>query len=49
MLRTIEYGEIRIVGAVDRRFDVSLGFDLIGEWEFFQLPDGEIVALETLD
>lgn len=49
MLRTIEYGTVRIVDAVDGRFDTFLGSDLIGEWEFYQLPDGEVVALEVLE
>lgn len=46
MLRTVEFGLIRIVKKVDIHFDTLIGFDLIGEWEFWQLPDGEIVALE---
>ena len=49
MLNTVEFGWVRIVGSVDHRFAVCLGWDLAGEWEFFQLPDGEIVAVEDLE
>ena len=49
MLRTVEFGEIRIVESVDPRFDTFAGFDLIGEWSFWQLPDGEVVALEETE
>ena len=43
MLNTVEFGLIRIVeaGAVDRRFDVLVGYDLVCEWAFWQLADGE--------
>lgn len=46
MLRTVEFGAIRIVESVDPRFDTFCGWDLIGEWSFWQMPDGEVVALE---
>ena len=49
MLNTVEFGWVRIVDFVDCRFAVCLGWDLVGEWKFFQLPDGEIVALEDLE
>ncbi len=51
MLNTVEFGLIRIVeaGAVDRRFDVLVGYDLVCEWEFWQLADGEVVAVEVED
>jgi len=49
MLRTVEFGTIRIVESIDSRFDTFIGFDCVGEWEFYQLPSGEIVALESLD
>lgn len=47
MLRTVEFGEIRIVESVDTRFDTFVGFDLIGEWAFWQTSDGEVVAVEV--
>jgi len=46
MLNTVEFGLIRIVDKVDTHYDTFIGSDLIGEWEFWQLPSGEIVALE---
>ena len=51
MLNTVEFGLIRIVeaGAVDRRFDVLVGYDLVCEWAFWQLADGEVVAVEVID
>jgi len=51
MLNTVEFGLIRIVeaGAVDRRFDILVGYDLVCEWAFWQLADGEVVAVEVID
>ena len=51
MLRTVDFGTIRIVEieSIDPRFDVFVGFDLIGEWAYWQMPDGEIVAVEMVD
>ena len=53
MLDTYEYGRIRIVdrSEVNSKFDTHLGFDIIGEWEFWQIhdmdidKDNEIVAI----
>lgn len=48
-LNTVEFGTIRIANKaeVNPQFDTNLGWDLIGEWNFWQLADkdGEIVAL----
>ena len=49
MLRTVEFGTIRIVESVDPRFDTFCGWDLLGEWSFWMLPDGEVVALEEVE
>ena len=49
MLRTVEFGTIRIVESVDPRFDTFCGWDLLGEWSFWVLPDGEVVALEEVE
>lgn len=50
-LNTVEFGTIRIAdeAEVNPQFDTNLGFDLIGEWHFWQLCDknGEIVAIPT--
>lgn len=45
MLKTWKYGTIRIVkNRPDHRFDTFIEWDLIGEWEYWQLLSGEIVA-----
>lgn len=49
MLRTVEFGTIRIIESVDPRFDIFCGWDLLGEWSFWMLPDGEVVALEEVE
>lgn len=49
MLRTVEFGTVRIVESVDPRFDTFCGWDLLGEWSFWVLPDGEVVALEEVE
>ena len=49
MLRTVEFGTIRIIESVDPRFDTFCGWDLLGEWSFWMLPDGEVVALEEVE
>ena len=49
MLRTVEFGTIRIVESIDPRFDTFCGWDLLGEWSFWVLPDGEVVALEEVE
>ena len=49
MLRTVEFGTIRIVESVDPRFDTFCGWDLLGEWSFWMMPDGEVVALEEVE
>ena len=47
MLNTVEFGWIRIVRErPDFRFWNLIGTDLIGEWEFWYVEDGEIVAYE---
>lgn len=47
MLRTLEYGTIRVIEAETiTRFDEFLRSDLIGEYDFYMLPDGEVVAVE---
>lgn len=47
MLNTVEFGWIRIVTArPDCRFWTLIGTDLIDEWEFWYIADGEIVAYE---
>lgn len=45
MLNTWEFGLIRIVEKVDARFDTFIRSDIIGEWEYWQFPSGEIVAV----
>ncbi len=47
MLNTIEFGLIKIVDetVINPLYDTFLGFDLICEWAFYQLPNGEIVAV----
>ena len=51
MLNTVEFGFICIVESadIDPRFDTLIGYDLICEWEFWQLANGEIVAVEVVD
>ena len=48
-LNTIEFGIIRIANKaeINHQWDTNLGWDLVGEWNFWQLADkdGEIVAL----
>ena len=44
-LKTWEFGTIRIVTECpDVRFDSFIRCDIIGEWEYWQLLSGEIVA-----
>ncbi len=51
MLNTVEFGLVRVVESVevDPRFDVLVGYDLVCEWAFWQLADGEVVAVEVID
>ena len=51
MLNTIEFGLIRIVSAftIKEPFDSFIGQDLICEWNFYQLANGEIVAVENAE
>lgn len=45
MLNTVEFGWIRIVKTRPSiMWDNFIDWDLIGEWEFWQLMNGEIVA-----
>ena len=45
MLNTVEYGWIRVVAVrPDYRFWTLIDLDLAGEWEFWYVEDGEIVA-----
>ena len=48
MLYTVEFGKIRIIPCHKlTQFDSYIGQDVVCEWNFFQLPDGEIVAVEN--
>lgn len=48
MLNTVEFGKIRIMSCHKlTMFDTCIGQDIVNEWNFFQLPDGEIVAVEN--
>lgn len=48
MLKTVEFGCIRIVDENSiTRFDSYIGQDAVCEWNFYQLADGEIVAIEN--
>lgn len=51
MLNTVEFGLICIVDMSDinPRFDTLIGYDLMCEWAFWQLVDGEVVAVEVED
>ena len=49
VLKTVEFGTICIVESVDPRFDTFCGWDLMGEWSFWMMPDGEVVALEEVE
>lgn len=44
MLQTAFFGSIRVVSVRPSIFDTFIDFDLIGEWEYWQLVSGEIVA-----
>lgn len=45
MLKTWKFGTIRIVkNRPDYHFDTLIEIDLAGEWEYWQLLSGEIVA-----
>ena len=47
MLNTVEFGWVRIAEKfeVNSKYDTNLGWDLIGAWNFWQLANGEIVAI----
>ena len=50
MLNTWEYGWIRIVSMskINRLFDTYIRNDIMDEWEYWQLANGEIVAVPTV-
>lgn len=48
MLNTWQFGEIRIVKAETITcYDSYIRQDSVGEWNYFQLASGEIVAVEN--
>ena len=49
MIKTAEFGTIRIVNSINPLFDTFIRFDSAYEWEFYQLASGEIVALEVTE
>lgn len=51
MLKTWEFGKIRIISAytLHKYTHSFIRTDSIGEWSFWQLETGEIVAVETAE
>jgi len=48
MLRTWDFGLIRIVKLKEITiFDTYIRDDTLGEWSYYQLADGEIVAVDN--
>lgn len=49
MLKTWEFGYIRIVAGEDivSVCDTFIREDVLGEWSYYQLADGEIVAVHN--